>query len=551
MLFPILAAACVLISGLGGGPREFAGMIGGGIAMVLAMLTIFALFGVAVYRSALEAPKDRPCEACGEVIAVVVTEGPKVCPRCRVRHMSAEQARKEQAKGCGLLVVLMVILAVFGAMTLRPTAGVASAGDSLIQLPLSILKFMGLGAAACFIVLVFRQVARQRRLRSDRGAIAAARRSAGEEGEVVRAGNSIIWYSGGYDPTPMIGAQTALARRRFEAMTGLAVADAPLRALVFHDRGAFLRFHRRLYPGIDFASFDGLYWLGVRRLCTLCTAPAPCRVSDVERTTRSMAAHALMESVWGPRTPAWLQNGIIRCASAAGDADASARLNRKMAASLAAGTAISAEIFRMSQNELLRLMRGSKDSSKYQRMQQFSYQAASIVEFLCDGPPAEGAERNRLGAFLTDPLSKSRPEDSLRRHFGRDFATLLDEWRHRVVGREPGAHEPPPPHIRAALLERVLPVIRDRGARLGDRILAIRDWAGEGHVLGADALIDLLREPGEIPREEIIWALRMASGLAWGDEPERWQAWWDDLPMEWKEPRHPPHPKPEGFEVAT
>ncbi len=76
----------------------------------------------------------------------------------------------------------------------------------------------------------------------------------------------------------------------------------------------------------------------------------------------------------------------------------------------------------------------------------------------------------------------------------------------------------------------MIPTIRDRQAPRRDRIRAIRGWGNAGYVLGSDALIDLLREPGDLPKAEIVWALSMVSGMAFGDEPERWLAWWDDLP---------------------
>ena len=76
---------------------------------------------------------------------------------------------------------------------------------------------------------------------------------------------------------------------------------------------------------------------------------------------------------------------------------------------------------------------------------------------------------------------------------------------------------------------RVLPVIRDRQAQHGDRIAAIRDWSALGFVIGADTLVDLLREPGDIPREELIGALCMVSGMVWGDDLDRWQTWCNDL----------------------
>ena len=90
--------------------------------------------------------------------------------------------------------------------------------------------------------------------------------------------------------------------------------------------------------------------------------------------------------------------------------------------------------------------------------------------------------------------------------------------------------ELPPPNIRDGLINRVLPVIQDQSANRDDRIQALRDWRRSGFVLGADALIALLRAPGDVPKDELIAALCLASGMAWGDDPDRWQTWWEDLP---------------------
>ena len=64
------------------------------------------------------------------------------------------------------------------------------------------------------------------------------------------------------------------------------------------------------------------------------------------------------------------------------------------------------------------------------------------------------------------------------------------------------------PEFAAALLNRLLPVIQDPLATRADRIQAIRQWRKAGVPIGADTLIGLLCEPGDIPKDEIIRALR-------------------------------------------
>ena len=69
------------------------------------------------------------------------------------------------------------------------------------------------------------------------------------------------------------------------------------------------------------------------------------------------------------------------------------------------------------------------------------------------------------------------------------------------------------------------------------RILAIRDMGSKGHILGTDALIGLLRSDDDIPREPVIWALEAIAGMAYGDGPDLWTAWWNGLPADIRERR--------------
>jgi hypothetical protein len=45
-------------------------------------------------------------------------------------------------------------------------------------------------------------------------------------------------------------------------------------------------------------------------------------------------------------------------------------------------------------------------------------------------------------------------------------------------------------------------------------------------------LIGLLRDDNTIPDEEAIWALEVISGMSYGDDKDRWAAWWSSLPIE-------------------
>ncbi len=430
-----------------------------------------------------------------------------------------------------------------GILALTPTilfaegAGITSGLPALLRVPLLLLGLFGWGLAGFVLIVVLIRILLRLRLGRERAVIAMARKSARREGEVVKEGLMTVWYSGPDDPLPMLREQIETGRRRFDALTGEATpAEKSHRVLVFHDRTAFLRFHQRIAAGLDFTTFDGLYLGHPAHVWTLCTSTAIGRITDPERTVRSLAGYALLESTWGRRPPAWLQSGLSRAVSNGDDCDGLARLNRKMLASMSGGTTLSVEIFSMTLNVLTRLLRNSNEPRQYQKFQQFHFQAWSMLVFL-SGADAAHDSRKPLGAFLRDPRSKRDQEEALRAHFGRGYAPLLEGWRQWVLDQGIGTYEPPPDRIRDGLIQRVLPVIRDRQAKRGDRIASIRYWAGEGFVLGADALIDLLHDPGDIPKEDVVWALGMVSGLSWGDDADRWQAWWNDLPLEWDEPR--------------
>jgi hypothetical protein len=205
-----------------------------------------------------------------------------------------------------------------------------------------------------------------------------------------------------------------------------------------------------------------------------------------------------------------------------------------MIASISGGTAWSEDLFSMSSSKLSKLLR-SKDSRSAQRAEQFGDQSWSIVEYL-GGDQAPEERKLAFRAFLKGKRSKSRQEESFFKHFGFGFGSLLDAWRAWVHDQGTGAAEPPPAQVRDRLVHRVLPVIRDRHTPRRDRIQAIRDWRKAGLLMGADVLIDLLREPGDVPKEEIVCALGAVSGMAWGDDPNQWEAWWRELPADWSDP---------------
>ena len=81
-------------------------------------------------------------------------------------------------------------------------------------------------------------------------------------------------------------------------------------------------------------------------------------------------------------------------------------------------------------------------------------------------------------------------------------------------------------------MERVIPIVQDRGTDRLERIQAIREMGKAGYVLGADALIEVLGKDDQIPAEEVVWSLESISGLALGNDANRWTDWLNHLPRE-------------------
>jgi hypothetical protein len=494
-------------------------------------LPFLAVPGVGWIRSRLLRAKDRPCEACGEIIPAADQAGRMLCAVCHGRQLSRDELRKKQVRVIRMLVAFVAVLGGLSALFLAGLVWSLSASN----VPVAV--FVGLAAIWCsgFFLYFLRLLLRDRKARwllDETMTVRGAREVADEEGTVVEDGPTAIWYSGPDDPTPMLREQSALARDRFATILGANdLAAPPVCVLCFHDRGAFHRFHARHMPGADLTTRDGIYFSRPVGLFTLCTAAASGRVSDPKTAAGSLYGFALLEQACGSLPEPWLHLGLVKSLAAANERPSLARLNRKMLVHLARGTAWSEDLFRVRIEDLTRLLRRRGDPARYQKGEAFGEQSWSIVEYLC-GEQAPEERKAALRAFLKVKRIKGRREVAFFDHFGFGFGSALDGWKEWVRSQGIGAYEPPPPRMLEAFRARVIAPIRDRQARRIDRIRAIRGWGGAGFVLGADALIALLREPGDIPKAEIVWALSMASGMAFADDPVRWQAWWDELPPE-------------------
>jgi hypothetical protein len=330
--------------------------------------------------------------------------------------------------------------------------------------------------------------------------------------------------------------QMETVRVRFAAMVGEAI-EVPglLRVFCFARRDALVAFHRA--TPTDLWNYDGIYNPTPVRRLTLATEVIRHRLCDTEATARSVFALALLEEYKGFLPVPWLQAGINH-ALTAGD-DGLDGLNRKMVLSMARGTTLGEELFRLKPGAFFKLVKNWPVHADHARLTQFITQSSSLVDYCC-GEEAPEDRRGRFRAYLKATRSGTADEAVFQSHFGHGYDGLLEGWRGWVLGQGVGTHGSPSPRNRDALTGRLIPTVQDRQGRIMDRVLAVRALGWSGHVLGADSLIDLLRGGGEVPKEEVVWSLEMISGMAWGDDLDRWSAWWDGLPKEAQEDQgHP------------
>lgn len=466
------------------------------------------------------------CADCGRRFAPTEKPvGPVVCPNCRWKGFSPAKARRERIKVFAVLAYLLVIGTFLVGVMLYDPGGVPFGPGDWFTLPLKAagLTFGGIGLlVAAFVVLV---VARNLLTRGERHKLARARKVTRTEGEEATLGPIAVWYSGPDDPSAMVANAVEAVRHRFDAFAGEPVeARPPLRLLVFHERQALVDFHRE--PLSDLWNLDALF---TPRVASMTTEVVPYRLGDPARTVRSLAAYHAMVAYKGALPPFWLQQGVAAAVAAGGDG--SDRLNRRMLAAIGRGSALGVDLFALAPWALMQLLRGWHAHAKFARWEQIQGQSRSLVEYL-NGPEAPEDRRRPFRAFFKELRPGPNAEALFRLHFGHGFDGLIASWRDWVRERAPGAHGPPPAAVEETLASRIIPLATDRSAKFRDRVHAIREMGRTGFTRGADALIALLADPGDVPRDEVVWALESISGLPLGDDHVRWSAWWDGLPSQ-------------------
>lgn len=498
------------------------------IAAVTAATAAFAIVWLVVNRPRSMQLGARVCEGCGQLIEAKPAV-PSICPNCRSRKLTHNQVKEEQTKSNRFIVLFLGILVVFG------TAGIVffmrssnlGIGPSLLVLapPALVLAFF-----AWKLIPVVLNSSRLSGVLGEQAALAKARACSGEDGTVIRDGPMTVWYSGPDDPVPILRDEILASHRRLEDLLAeTAIADPPLTILCFHDRAALLKLHKSLFPKFDLGANSGLYLQRPWSIMTICTGDVAGRLDDTRSILGSLYCLVSLEQAFGHLSTPWLRAGIISSLAADHNRGDLCGLNRLMLAALSDGIEWSENLCTASANQLSKLLLRTNDRRSVRKAELFSEQSWSIVEYLA-GAQAPESQKTAFRAFVKDKRATMQQEEAFFEHFGFGFGSLLESWRQWVQSQGYGNGQPPSARIRSALFNRVLPVIRDPLAPRADRIQAIREWRKAGAPIGADTLIDLLRDPGDIPKDEIIWSLSGVSGMALGDDPDRWETWLKEFP---------------------
>src|SRR5260370_20290903 len=136
-----------------------------------------------------------------------------------------------------------------------------------------------------------------------------ARKSAGEEGTVVRLGQVVIWFSGVGKGMQMLEDEFERTRRRFADLVGEPVEiHRPLRLMSFacqHELALYLRHY-----GYQFGMMDGFYLLSIPRRIVLCVERPIPRLIPPSRLLRVLCGYSFVEHHQGFFPPPWLYMGL-------------------------------------------------------------------------------------------------------------------------------------------------------------------------------------------------------------------------------------------------
>jgi hypothetical protein len=524
------------------GPQKavFASIVFGGMMLLFGLLFVLI---IARSLNGFAQLKPRPCENCGAIILRGGATEALMCPRCRLRHQPRKEPRKEIAKGVLIILALLSLVGIFGWLMLGNFVSSLLGISHWIVLPLLIVATIIVSLVVFMAVIFAVFILRRRRLQREPFVLGLARQFAGEEGNVVRSGSTTVWYSGPTNPVPVLLQQMEFARSHLESLAGREIGHPPfIRILCFQKRAGFDAFVRPLTNAFShyMKIVDHLYVPQPFRILIICDEELPYLVSDKDNSAAMAFCQFFMELLPGKPHASWVQQGILKRPTTDDDL---VRLNRKILASLSRRTTLGAHLFDINNREILEQLKDWSDHSNFRKVDQFQAELRSVFEYLA-GKQAPEERREHLRAFLADDKAKAQPAKVFENHFGHGFDRLVESWQEWVREQGVGTFTRPPSCIEEGLLNRLIPLLENRQANPDDRTLAIREMGSNGYALGADALIGLLGNDDAIASEEVTWALEAISGMAYGDDPDGWTAWFSTLPSEARERRRQPEKVP-------
>ncbi len=467
-------------------------------------------------------PEYPRCESCGRrVFPLWNREKDGLCPGCRAAKASPDKRRRLAAKGFIIVVSAILLLAFVAADAFAGLLPARLGGFVYLLIAIGLFVILVGGTIVVFLVRV-------RRMSNPAHALKVARALAGDIGEETTFGPASVYWFGASAPTLLLEGPWEICKSRFESLFGEPLdASPPLRVLVFGKRAHFDAFFRAAF--LYSSNLDGVYVPWSTASIAITTEFPDFRLTDPERVMRVLFTYFHLDAYRKRPSPLWVQIGVANVVATGRDEEDRCRLNRKMLAALSRGDSLgTAELFHRNPRSIYKLVRDWQDFDNFRRHSQLITQSFSVVDFLC----CDAQRLKRFRAFLREPTKKSSMDEDFQRHFDHGFDALLEQWRQWVLDRGVGTYAPPSDDMRDALAHRLIPIVEDEGASAIERIQAVREMGRVGYALGADTLIDLLSKGDQVPSKEIIWALESISGLALGNDVEKWTGWFNELPSD-------------------
>ena len=364
-----------------------------------------------------------------------------------------------------------------------------------------------------------------------------AQRIAGDQGAVTQLGPILIWSATGTAIGSLVETELAAYQTVFEKWIGPIRREKPLRVTCFAKRNDFERFLARYYA-TPTDVFAGIYVLTHARQEVLCEADLPERVTSPRTLLHNTLGLYMNERYFGFHAVYWFSRSLAGGIALALDESARAAALRKAKVAAARGGLLTAaDLFRTPDHEMMLRLNLHSHTPDVWQLDVLSAQMKLLGDYLF-GNGATDERRGQYRRFVQGLMRHDNLEARFTQHFGYGYDQLYADWKAWMLAQPDGPHVPPPKEIHDAIVHKLVPVIRDPDAPLEERRKLIRRLGSGGYVTGADALIDLLRPVDEISncaarplelRQPAIDALEFISGQTFGDDPARWDAWWEEV----------------------